>query len=218
MKIIFSFFNVILIFGALNSFAAKTADEIKRVIISGNTAAFAKENLMVARIVAADENTWREVVAAVKEFIQNNQSSRAPVSQHMDSINTVTNNIINSLNNTYMKCIRDAILNPNKKDSGVSTLSSELLSFDDQFDAQKLNPQCITTELEILQESQKTIQEIRANLTDLQSKTLFRASSKDALEVTNLLVTTLETILDKIFRDFDRLKKARIESRRNFVR
>ncbi|MCA9506891.1 MAG: hypothetical protein KC505_00535 [Myxococcales bacterium] len=205
MRILCGAFLMLLV--SFNTFAGRSLNEIKQVLNSANTATFSKENLMVARISSEDEGKWRQALAGTKEFVIENRKIvplTTPMENYLDPVFAATNSVINTLNDVYYNCIKNAVKNNSKRDSGLNFLSNEVTSFDEQVDSSKLSKTCISTKIAKLD---ATRSELSNSFENLKSKTVI-LSSEDAREAIYLANFILRTVIDKIKRDAQKLYEA----------
>lgn len=189
----------------LHAAGPETIEQIKMILNSANTVTFSKDNLLVVRINAEDEGKWKEALNYTKEFVTKKQTSlklTTPVVDYLNPVINASNDIFNALNSAYTICIKLGIKSDAKKNIGLSVFEGELVSFEDQLNGSAISAACIDSKIGGLKRVRETVLK---SFNDLKNKTII-LSSEDAREAVYLANFIIRQVIDKIFRDFDKMK------------
>lgn len=184
---------------------AYNIDEIKQVLTSANTRTFSKDNLMVVRISAEDESKWKEALEITRKFVADNQTLlklTTPLVDYLIPVTSASNEIFNALNSSYYNCVRPGIIEPAKKDTGLSVLEGELVSFSEQVSAAAVSASCIESKINGLKGMRDNLSK---SFESLKNKIVI-LSSQDAREAIYFANFIMRQTIDKIFRDYEKMK------------
>lgn len=182
-----------------------TLDTIRQVLPSANNAAFGKDNLLVVRISKAEEDSWNDMLKFIEKFVTENQTSlklTTPLVEYLKPVSDASAAIFLALNNAYYNCIRPGIKDESKKNTGLNFLESEVVSFSQQVNGSLISPTCLDTKINGLKTVRATV---LTSFEKLKSKIVV-LSSENAREAIYMVNFNIRQVIDKIFRDLEKIK------------
>lgn len=176
-------------------------------IDAANIVAFSKENLIVGRIAPNDSLAWYDQLKRVKEFVASRDKG---LLKYYDILVEATNELVNIQKLVYGSYVNKAFKREKDKASGLKALDTELVSFSDQIDASKLDISAIESQVNKLKKTKKDLSKLQS---DLKWKTRFSSEAKsedrrEARDVLQRVAFSLELTVDKVLRDFQKVKDA----------
>lgn len=164
---------------------------------------FAKDNLIVVRISGEDERAFRSELNELQAFVQ--KSKARTYKTEMALLIDATNELSNRLNYIYYNLIRRAVKDPDKRNRGLSFLSSELIAFSDQVEPNLIDVNEIRRALDPLIETKRRL---LASYKNTQGTISFWPSSNQSRRMIMRTNFMLREAIDKAFHDYERLRHA----------